>query len=337
MSSGGADPISVTAKVSYRNSAAGYFLVVGIVDMGSKPAKVVVGIPTSSPDPCAYQPVLEPYCYVATSSSSGTEQLKFKIGGIFGGPKGVGNWNLNMTGILLTPNQTIIENSRSSVLFTIVVSQIILTVKVPANVAVTVDGVKQPPGPVQVSVTSGQHNISVPNAVQLDNTTRLRFDSWSDGYASLRRTEKINFNQNYEAVYVTQYHLTILDQAASATGQDWYDAGTIATFSVDDTEPMSGILGALGGNLRFQAWYENNAVFTNATIDSIIMDGPHTLTASWKADFTIPIIISAALVALVLVTFAIYRSTTAKARRTRSHRSGTRRHMSPRSFTGRNK
>lgn len=97
MSAGSLDPISVTATVSYRDSPAGYLLVIGIVDMGLKPAKVVVGMPTSSPDHCAYQPVIAPYCSITTSSSSGTERLEFKIGGIFGGPMAVGNWNLNMT------------------------------------------------------------------------------------------------------------------------------------------------------------------------------------------------------------------------------------------------
>jgi hypothetical protein len=188
-----------------------------------------------------------------------------------------------------------------------------------------------------VSVIPGTHNILVPNTVQLSNATRLIFDSWSDGSTALNRTVKTTLSQSYEAVYVTQYRLTLIAQAPSATEQDWYDAGTIATFSVEDTEPMSGILGSLGGKLRFQAWYENNAFFTNATTDSIIMDGPHTLTASWRADFTIPIIISAALVALVFISFAVYRSGTAKTRRTRSRRSGTGRHVPPRSVTNRNK
>jgi thiosulfate reductase cytochrome b subunit len=77
---------------------------------------------------------------------------------------------------------------------------------------------------------------------------------------------------------------------ASRTG--WYDHGTTASFSVPSVEePMSGLLGILGGVWRFQGWYENGTLLT-ITKDSIItMNTAHTFVAHWHGDYTFPMII----------------------------------------------
>ena len=304
---GDLNPISVTATVGYRNAVAGYFLLVGISNLGQAPAKIIPGIVTSSPDRCVNQPVLAAYCLVKPHNSTGVEHLEFKIGGILRGPQKEGEWNLNMTAVLVTINDTLVENSSSTALFTITVSSMILTLRVPATVAVAVDGVKQPPGPVQLPVLAGAHNLSLPTTTQVDNTTRLKFDSWADGFFVPNRTVTVNSSTSYEAVYATQYRLTVTGQVASATGQGWYDAGTIATFSVSDAETMSGILGLLGGKLRFQGWYEGNKLLTNSSTDMIVMDKPHTLTALWAPDYTTPLIIIAAVPLILLLAYLIIR------------------------------
>jgi hypothetical protein len=186
----------------------------------------------------------------------------------------------------------------------------ILTVKVPANVSVSVDGATQPPGPVQVPVSAGSHNMTLPTIVQVNDTVRLRFDSWADDFAVPNRTVKLSASMTYEAVYVTQYRLSIVGQATSATGQGWYDPGSAVTISVADTEPMGGILGLLGGKLRFQAWYEDGKFLTNSSIDMVIMDRPHTLTVLWQADYTMPLV-TVMIIAVVLVSiyYLIHRRT----------------------------
>jgi len=313
---GSLNPISVTATVGYRNAGPGYSLLVEISNNGEAPAEIIPGIATSSPDRCVNQPILAAYCQVKLNNSTGVEHLEFKIGGILGNPQKGGEWNLNMTAALATANNTLVENSGSTVLFTITVSPMILTLRVPATVAVTVDGVKQPPGPVQLPVLAGAHNLSVPVTTQVDNSTRLKFDSWADGFFVPNRTVKISSSRSYEAVYATQYRLTIAGQVASATGQGWYDAGSIATFSVADTEPMSGMIGLLGGKFRFQGWYEGNKLETNSSTDMIVMDKPHTLTVLWRPDYTMPLILIAAVpIILVLAYLIIHRRASAKSTR----------------------
>jgi len=310
---GNLNPISVTATVGYRNAERGYSLLIGILNSGETPAKIIPGIATSTPDPCVNEPVLAAYCMVKPQNSTGVEHLEFKIGGILGGSPSGKEWRLNMTAALASANNTLVENSGSTVLFTLAPSLVTLTLKVPEAVAVTFDGVRQPPGPLQLSVFAGTHSVSVPVIAQIDNTTRLKFDSWTDGFTVLNRTVELDSSRTYEAVYATQYRLTITAQGAPATGQGWYDAGSIATFSVADSEPMSGTLGMLGGKLRFQGWYEGSRLQTNSSTDMILMDRPYTLTVRWVPDYTIPLIIIgvvAIVIILVLAYLLIHRRAT---------------------------
>lgn len=309
------NPISVTATVSYRDAGPGYLLVVGILDKGIPP-KIVQGIVTSSPDQCVNQLVLAALCTIQTSNPQGSEHLEFKIGGILTDQIGVGTWNLNMTAALVTSNNILVRNSGSSTPFSITISPLILTIKVPAGVTVSVDGVKQSPGPAQIPASAGSHNVSVPVTADLGNETRLRFARWTDGIVVPNRTVRISGSRSYEAIYVKQYRLSIAGQATSAGGQGWYDAGSSTTFFVADTEPMGGILGMLGGKLRFQAWYEDNRFLTDSSADAIVMDKPHTLTVLWKADYTTPLeFIAVVVVVLIFAFFIAQRITRAKPRR----------------------
>src|SRR5208283_2147967 len=115
------NPISVTATISYRDARPGYMLVVGILNVGAPP-KVVPGITTSSPDQCANPSVLAAECTIQTNNSQGVEHLEFKIGGILGNSPGLGNWILNITAALTTSNNTLVQNSVSSISFSITVS-----------------------------------------------------------------------------------------------------------------------------------------------------------------------------------------------------------------------
>jgi hypothetical protein len=299
-------------------------LVVGILNMGT-PSKIVPGITTSSPDQCANPSVLAALCTIQTNNSQGVEHLEFKIGGILGNSPGLGNWILNITAALTTSNNTLVQNSGSSISFRITVSPMLLIVQVPAGVAASIDGVKQAPGPAQVPISAGSHNMTVPATVEFNNETRLEFSRWSDGFAVPNRTIKISTSTTYEAIYVKQYQLRIDDPGNFALGQGWYDAGAKATISVADMEPMSGILGLLGGKLRFQAWYEENKLLTNSPNGMVVMDRPHNLTVLWQADYTTPLTyVAVIIVVLILAYFIIHRQSRAnaprrKVRKTKRH------------------
>jgi hypothetical protein len=308
---GSENPIPVTVTVYYNNTIAGDHLLVGILDAGLTPQRIVPGVVVSSTDPCVNQPEAAALCEITTRAGSGAEGIAFQIGGIFGGKRGPGPWNLNITSALFNLQNSIISGSVSSSLFEVILTPVPLNVVVPSPVAVSIDGVRQPPGPTSVGVALGQHNITVPDLVQVDQSTRLRFDYWSDGYPTTLRNIVVTGTTTLQAVYVTQNLLTLMgvqqNLEQNATGAGWYDATANATFSANRYEPITGVLGAIGGRLSFQGWYENGQLVTNSPTGTISMDKPHTLTAIWGVDYSTPAAIMLGIIAVIIIFLALLR------------------------------
>lgn len=317
---GGQSPIEVTAIVYYNNTTPGNYLRTGIIDQDTTPHKITPGIVTSSPDSCLNQPVLAALCVIGINTASGAEHLDFKIGGILGGKREPGTWNLNMTTAIFDPNNNLIPKTTSTVLFGIQLTPVALKVTVPASVAVSIDGVQQPPGPAVVGVTLGEHNISVPALVQVDPTTRLMFNHWPDGSTDTNRTIFITSDANVTVTYVTQNLLTIAGPQATSTGAGWYNDGETATFSVAPTEPMAGPLGNFGGKMKFQGWYENGQLLTSSTTGTIAMNQPHTITAVWQTDYSEPALILTGIVIIIALAYLMVRRRTKKPARRRPQR-----------------
>lgn len=69
------------------------------------------------------------------------------------------------------------------------------------------------------------------------------------------------------------------------------------TVSLSSTvEPMSGLLGTLGGKWVFDAWYEEGGLVTRSTSWSIALNSSRCLEARWQADYTAPIVLVAGIV-----------------------------------------
>jgi hypothetical protein len=321
---GGQSPIEVTAIVYYNNTTPGNYLYTGIIDQDTTPHEITPGIVTSSPDSCLNQPVLAALCVIGINTASGVEHLDFKIGGILGGKHGLGTWDLNMTTALFDPAHNLIQKTTSTVLFGIRLTPLALKVTVPASVAVSVDGVQKPPGPTVVGVVLGEHNISVPALVQVSPTTRLKFDHWPDGSTDTNRTIFITSDTNITIAYVTQNLLTLAGPQATSTGAGWYNEGETATFSVAQTEPIPGLLGSLGGKMKFQGWYENGQLLTSSTTGTISMNQPHTLTAVCQADYSEPSLILTGILIIFALAYLMVRRRTNKPARRRPHRRRTR-------------
>src|SRR5208282_1973433 len=260
---GSQDPMPVTATVYYNDTTPGYQLAVGILDVGVSPQSIVPGIVVASTDPCVNQGELGALCVIKLPAASGVERIEFQIGGIFGGNSVPGAWHLNMTSALEDGQGNLIPHSTSSDIFSINLTPVTLNVVVPGPVAVLVDGVQQVPGPATVGVGLGQHNITVPALAQIDPTTRLRFDHWSDGTLGTVDTIVVTGNASIEADYVTQHLLTLVGVGENATGAGWYDADSVATFSTNQYQPITGSLGEIGAKSAFQGWYENTQLITS--------------------------------------------------------------------------
>jgi hypothetical protein len=315
---GSQDPVEVKAIVYYNDTTPGNTLVVGILDTDTAPQRIIPAIVTSSPDSCLDQGLLAALCVIGVKTASGSEHLDFKIGGILGGKRGPGTWNLNMTTALFDSANKLIPKTVNTIIFGISLTPVAVKVNVPAAVVVSIDGVPQPPGPAVVGVALGEHNVTVPSVVQVDPTTRLLLDHWPDGATDTNRTFFINGDANFDVAYTTQYLLTATGPQATASGAGWYNEGQTATFSVAATEPMGGILGALGGKLNFQGWYESGQLLTTLTMGTVLMNGPHTVTAVFQADYSEPAVILAGIVVAIALAYLLVRRRTAKTARRRS-------------------
>lgn len=100
------------------------------------------------------------------------------------------------------------------------------------------------------------------------------FNSWSDGNTQASR--EILGGGVYTANYQTLYYLTVLSAYGNPQGEGWYEAGSTATISV--TSPQGGIIRQV-----FSSWSGDFSTTTPTAF--IYMNGPQTVTASWRTDY----------------------------------------------------
>ncbi|MBM4447457.1 MAG: hypothetical protein FJ023_08990 [Chloroflexi bacterium] len=145
--------------------------------------------------------------------------------------------------------------------------------------------------------------VSAPNEVNDPNDpgTQYRFAYWKlpSGETISGRDLNLTVNSpgNCLAYYDTYYRLSLTSPYGEAEGSNWYKAGSIAEWSMTNTQVrMPGILGVFGGKL--------NAVNSSG---STPIDGPKAITIDWEPDYTMPfILIPAAIVLLILGGYGLY-------------------------------
>jgi hypothetical protein len=314
-------PLIVKATVTYSDARAGYVLGTGIFDLTT--GNLVAGTSSASPRPCASEQAEYAGCVVQLTETSGIEHTTFSLSQ----PQPI--MNLALVAGFFDTNRKEVQSSLSDFEFTIrLTTALALQMNLPSNVEVTVDNSVQSNGSVRLKLVVGTHHLSVPDTVQIDNETRLKFKEWSDGGTQPNRTVLLNHDVTLTANYTTQYLLAIESAPVNATGTGWYDQGTLASFSVPSLrEPMPSVLGILGGLWRFQGWYENGEMLSAARDGSITMNGAHTLMAHWYRDYALPLtiigLICAAVASLATVGLRNRRKTRRKRRRARARKRNT--------------
>lgn len=159
----------------------------------------------------------------------------------------------------------------------------------------------------QFTFTIGEtHTISIKDSIYQDNTTRYFCESPS---ASVNTDNQLTFS------YKKQYYLSVDSPYGTVNGSNWYNEGSTATFSVDTaTTPMTGILGTLGARYVFTGWTEGTS--TGALQNSIVIDSPKSVSATWKEDYASVYLLAAIIIAAVAGAFiAFTRFAKRKARR----------------------
>lgn len=323
---GNPDAIPVTATVFYNSTVPGDYLTVSIFDLTLGPSQVASGMATSAPDACTNNSVLLAQCVIKPTGTSGAERLEFKIGGSMAKTQPApGPWDLNLTTDLQDAKGNVIPGSAASVSFQIVLTPTpLLFIKVPSSVTVSLDGTNQTAGIIDgAEINLGEHTLSVPQFAAATITTRLRFDQWSDGVTDATRTILARADVWLEAIYVTQHKLNLNSTLGVTSGSGWYDANSTAAFSVAGSVPMSGFAGVIGAKWTFTGWYENGKLVAGSPEGKISMSQAHTLTATWQADYSIPLVVVGAIVAiLAALAYVVIRKKPrpAKRRHARSRR-----------------
>jgi hypothetical protein len=274
-------PLLVEAAVSYSDAKPSYFLAVGVFDLESGNPVAGSGSSTGTCDPTYAA------CFIGAKSTSAVEHVGFLLAGYRP------TMSMAIIAVLLDETKNLIYTSESDYVFTVTMTATLaLRVRLPGSVRVTVDGMTQGEGTVWLNLVPGDHTVSVPEIVQLDNVTRLKFQDWSDGVGQNSRSVSLTHQTLLTAEYVTQYWLNATTSHGKSQGSGWYDDESTAVYSIQSTTvPMENVLCLLGGKWVFQGWYEQGELVTQSRNGTVIMLGAHSIAAHWVPDLAMPAIL----------------------------------------------
>ena len=98
-------------------------------------------------------------------------------------------------------------------------------------------------------------------------------------FTNVQTSHSIVFN------WQEQYSLIVNSPVGTTSGAGWYNSGATAIAAVSDTEIISN-----SGTRHFFTGWSSDAAGTDATSNSIVMNGPRTATANWKTQYFLTVI-----------------------------------------------
>lgn len=126
-----------------------------------------------------------------------------------------------------------------------------------------------------------EHMLSIPSPNLESGGMRYGFRGWSDGYSQATRRIIYDASQELiEALFATQYRLSVESGFGRMAGDGWYDPGSVASFSVTP------IVDHNNGTRRvFRAWEDDfSGRSPNGTL---VIDSPKNIRATWKVQYLI--------------------------------------------------
>ncbi|MGQ9543720.1 MAG: SHOCT domain-containing protein [Candidatus Bathyarchaeia archaeon] len=149
--------------------------------------------------------------------------------------------------------------------------------------------------------------LTTPEKVEKSNVERSVFKAWNiDGSEIGSGTVTLTMNMPHKAtaIYKTQYYLEVKSEFGQTQGSGWYDKDAVATISVTPEVSMSDLWGALGAKHVFTGWV-GPAEPANAPTAKVTVNGPLTVSADWRGDYTTAYIWIATIMAVVAVACAL--------------------------------
>ncbi|MEM2841235.1 MAG: carboxypeptidase-like regulatory domain-containing protein [Candidatus Bathyarchaeia archaeon] len=164
----------------------------------------------------------------------------------------------------------------------------------------------------EAAKNSGWHNkdtlvhLSTPEILEVAQGVRDIFDYWNvNGEQEKGSTINIVLNKPLEAKaeYHREYYLTVRSEYGNPSGSGWFREGYTAMVKIEREAPMQGFVGFLGGRRVFEGW--SGDVSSESNVVNIYVDGPKTLVATWREDYTTPYVVAALIIITIFALAAI--------------------------------
>ena len=171
------------------------------------------------------------------------------------------------------------------------------------TVATDPDGIAPVSGSGWYNAGTTVQTNTAPQALNGSAGIQYAFKSWLiDGVVQSGNPISITLDKPHKAVakYQTQYQLTVVSPGGlgNPQGSGYYDAASTAQFSV--TSPTGIIIQQVF--VQWQGDYSGTS-----TQGSIVMDKPHTVTATWTTSYTQLYIVAGALAVAVVLALLLLR------------------------------
>jgi len=145
-------------------------------------------------------------------------------------------------------------------------------------------------GTVNGSLGSGESrtfpfaSTGLPHVISVDYDVPNSTGSGGTRYYDSSPSWTFSGSGNHVFSYSTQYLLTVQTAYSSTTGGGWYNSGSVAQLTMNDSEVDEG----QGTRLLFTGW-SGDASGSNLTSNPILMNSPKTAVGGWKTQFSLTI------------------------------------------------
>jgi len=195
--------------------------------------------------------------------------------------------------IIIDPDNTINNTNRANntQTFTLNIGPS-LTINVPLNVTtqgniwIMINGAKYNITSTQfrTSVTNGTITIEIQPAVNVSQGVRQSFTGWSDGNTNNPRQITVTSATVLNAVYSSQYLLTVNANGGTTTPSGWYAPNSTVSVIADDPSNVT----ANTSRYLFSSW--SGDFSSNSTTITVTINKPLTLQANWVKQFYLTIV-----------------------------------------------
>ena len=198
--------------------------------------------------------------------------------------------------VTLDPDHTINETSRANNVasFNVNVGPTLgptLSVNIPTNIVTSgiwalINGRRYNFTSTQLvtSVSTGLVTVQIQPLINTSLDVREAFSGWSDGSSSNPRQLTVTSNVTIQAMYVTQYLLSIDPDGGTTSPSGWYQPN--ATITVSAANPSN--VTADASRFIFSSW--SGDLTSNSTTITVTMSKPLTLQANWVKQYYVTVI-----------------------------------------------